>query len=125
MKQRGLTLLEVMVALVIFALTSTAIMKAAGDHLSGITQLKEVTFATWVANNRLTQISLENSWPIKNDQKGSVEMMDRTWYWQQRTLKTGDDDFLAVEVSVGLDENFQDSITTVTSYFSNPEPATL
>ncbi|MEC7699544.1 MAG: prepilin-type N-terminal cleavage/methylation domain-containing protein, partial [Pseudomonadota bacterium] len=32
--QSGLTLLEVMVALLIFALTGTAVLKAAGEHLS-------------------------------------------------------------------------------------------
>ncbi len=35
-QQSGLTLLEVMVALLIFALTGTAVLKAAGEHLSSV-----------------------------------------------------------------------------------------
>lgn len=121
MKTRGMTLLEVMVALAIFAITSTAVMKAASDHLSAIGQIEEITFATWVANNRLSQLSMETEWPPKNNKKGSQEMSDRTWYWQQRVLKTNDEDLRSVEVTVGLDETYDQGITTVTSFFAKPE----
>ena len=78
-----MTLLEVLVALFIFALTGTAIMKAASDHLTGVGQIEDITFATWVADNRLTQLHLDTKWPIKNNQKGELEMAGRKWYWQQ------------------------------------------
>ena len=39
-QQSGLTLLEVMVALLIFALTGTAVLKAAGEHLSSVGQIE-------------------------------------------------------------------------------------
>ncbi|MEC7469939.1 MAG: type II secretion system protein GspI, partial [Pseudomonadota bacterium] len=45
-----------MVALFIFAVTGTAIMKAASEHLNGVGQIEEVAVATWVANNRLNDI---------------------------------------------------------------------
>ena len=122
MNSRGMTLLEVMVALVIFAITGTAIMKAATDHLSGVEQIEEITFATWVANNQMTQAMLSKQWPPKNDEKGSTEMSGRTWYWQQRVVKTNDDHLRAIEISVGLDENYESSITTITSYKANPDP---
>ena len=122
MNNRGMTLLEVMVALVIFAITGTAIMKAATDHLSGVEQIEEITFATWVANNQMTQAMLSKQWPPKNDEKGSTEMSGRTWYWQQRVVKTNDDHLRAIEISVGLDENYESSITTITSYKANPDP---
>ncbi|MCC2617048.1 type II secretion system minor pseudopilin GspI [Aestuariibacter halophilus] len=122
MNNRGLTLLEVMVALAIFAMTGVAVMKAAGDHLNGLSQLEEITLATWVANNRVTRLRLENNWPPKNNFKGNEVMGDVTWYWQQKVLKTNDDNLRAIEVSVGLSENYTDTITTVTTYIANPEP---
>ena len=118
MKNQGLTLLEVMVALAIFAMTGTAVMKAASDHLSAVSQLEEMTIATWVANNRLTQLQIKSQWPPKDNRKGSVEMAGRTWYWQQSVLKTNDEALRAVEVAVGLDESYQQQITSVTSYLS-------
>ncbi len=117
---KGFTLLEVMVALAIFALAGVAIMKAATDHLSGVQQIEEITIATWVANNRLTQINLSQGWPPKDKLKGMQEMSDRKWYWQQKILKTPDKDLIGIEVSVGLDESYQSSVTYVTSYLAKP-----
>ncbi|MCV2885805.1 type II secretion system minor pseudopilin GspI [Aestuariibacter sp. AA17] len=120
-KHNGLTLLEVMVALAIFALTGAAVMKSATDHLSSVGQIEEITVATWVANNRLVQIQAKPVWPPKNNQKGKQEMADRTWYWQQRVKETNDKNFRAVEVIVSLDEQFQSHVTSVTSYLAKPE----
>jgi general secretion pathway protein I len=114
----GMTLLEVLVALFIFALTGTAIMKAASDHLMGVGQIEDITFATWVANNRLTQLHIDNTWPIKNNQKGEQEMARRKWYWQQRVIKTNDSDMVQVEVSVGLDQQYKGTVTSVKTFIA-------
>lgn len=118
--QRGLTLLEVMVALLIFALTGTAVLKAAGEHLSSVGQIEAVTFANWVASNRLNQLQLDTTWPPKNNLKGTMEMADRTWYWQQTVAKTNDNDLRAVTVSVGEDESYESSVTSVTTFVAKP-----
>ena len=114
----GMTLLEVLIALFIFALTGTAIMKAASDHLTGVGQIEDITFATWVANNRLTQLHIDKTWPIKNNQKGEQEMAGRKWYWQQRVSKTNDNDMVQVLVSVGLDQQYQGSVTSASTFIA-------
>ena len=115
-----MTLLEVMVALFIFAMTGTAVMKAASEHLNAVGMIEENTFATWVANNRLNSVTLNATWPPKNNLRGSSDMSDKTWYWQQAVKKTNDDDLRAVEVSVGLDSQYQTFVTTVTTYVTKP-----
>ncbi|MDP5030411.1 type II secretion system minor pseudopilin GspI [Paraglaciecola sp.] len=117
-KQHGLTLLEVMVALLIFAVTGSAILKAAGDHLSGVRLIQDMTFATWVANNRLTALQLEDTWPPKNNAKGSQEMAGTMWYWSQRVEKTTDEDLMLVEVTVATEANSKNSITSVSTYLA-------
>ena len=124
LRQSGLTLLEVMVALFIFAVTGTAIMKAASEHLNGVGQIEEVAVATWVANNRLNEILMERPWPLKNNQKGQQDMVGRTWYWTQVVKATNDSDFKAVEISVSLKESRADNITTVVAYLAKPSEAT-
>lgn len=114
----GMTLLEVMVALLIFALTATAIMKAASEHLTGVGQIEEITFATWVVNNRLTQLHIDPTWPLKNNLKGKQEMAGRVWYWQQKVNKTSDNEMVQVEVSVGLDEQYQDTVTSASTFIA-------
>lgn len=119
-KQQGMTLLEVMVALLIFALTGSAILKAAGDHLSNVGQVEAVTFANYVASNRLNQLQIDNTWPPKNNLKGEMSMAERTWYWQQNVVKTNDDDLRAVTVKVGLEQDYSDSVTSVTTFVAKP-----
>lgn len=123
-RQSGLTLLEVMVALFIFAVTGTAIMKAASEHLNGVGQIEEVAVATWVANNRLNELMMERPWPLKNNQKGQQDMAGRTWYWTQVVKATNDSDFKAVEISVSLNESRAGNITTVIAYLAKPSEAT-
>lgn len=121
--QQGMTLLEVMIALLIFAMTGTAILKVAGDHLGNVGQIESITLANYVASNRLNQLQLDTSWPPKNNMKGSVELADRTWYWQQSVTKTNDDDLRSVAVSVGLSQDYSSTITSVTTFIAKPTSA--
>lgn len=125
MNSKGMTLLEVMAAIVIFALTATSIMKAASDHLRGIAILEELTFATWVANNRLQQAQVENAWPPQNNKKGSEDMAGKTWYWQQKVTETEDKDLRQVEILVSADPSLETISTSVVTFFANPRPAAI
>lgn len=115
-KQAGLTLIEVLVALAIFALTATAIVKAAGDNLVGVGQIEHITFATWVANNRLSHLQIDTTWPVKNNQSGEEEMAGQIWYWKQLVEKTNDENMVMVELLVGTDKTFESSVTSVTAF---------
>lgn len=117
-QQGGFTLLEVMVAMFIFAVAGAAIIKTTSEHINSVGKLEEITFATWVANNQLTRASLlsEKTWPPKNKDRGSVEMLDRTWYWQQEVQATVDEDLKAIIITVGNDPEYTGSITSVTTY---------
>lgn len=118
MKYRGFTLIEVMLALIIFALTGTALMKAAADHINGVRLIEEVTFATWVANNRVTQLSLSTQWPPKNNEKGEIELADKVWFWQQSVLETNDNELRSVEITVSNDASGDNPITSVTTFIA-------
>lgn len=120
-KLKGMTLIEVMVALFIFAFSAVSVMKAVTEHLRGVTVLQEMTFASWVANNQLTQLSVAEKWPPQNNVKGTEEMGDVTWHWQQKVVKTEEKDMLLVEVTVSTDEAAENTVTSVTTFISKPE----
>ncbi|RPJ66834.1 type II secretion system protein GspI [Alteromonas sediminis] len=119
-QHHGLTLLEVLVAIAIFAIVGTAILKAVGDNLYSVEQVESITIASWVANNQLARIELEKKWPIRNNARGSVNMAGRDWYWRQQVLDTNDSELKQVTVYVGRDAGYENSITSVTAYFAKP-----
>ena len=62
-KQAGMTLIEVMVALAVFALSGLAMMQATLQQTRQLGRMEEKTLAGWLADNQLVQLRLENRWP--------------------------------------------------------------
>ena len=56
----------------------------------------------------------------KNNKKGSVELAGRTWYWQQKVLKTTDNNMRSLEMEVRLNEGDTYPISVFTTYVSKP-----
>ncbi len=113
---RGMTLLEVMVALAIFAVAGLAVMKSAGEQVQGLGLLEEKTLAGWVANNQLVQLRLENRWPGLAWIEGQESMAGRTWYWRWQGVETGDDRFRALDVEVRSDAKDASPRATLRTY---------
>lgn len=116
----GFTLLEVLVAVAIFAIAGSAIVKAASEHINSVNLLKNITFATWVANNQLTVTILENKrrWPARNNLTGETEFANGTYYWRQVVSKTSDDELNQVSVTIYLDQERTNPVTTVSTFIA-------
>jgi general secretion pathway protein I len=123
-KARGFTLIEVMVAVAIFAMAGGAVMKAVYENLRAITVLERVTFATWVANNELTRSTLESTikWPLDKEKKGEEEMLGQVWHWEREVVKTADETLFQVTITIALDEELTQPITSVTTFMAKPTP---
>lgn len=104
-KQRGVTLLEVMLALVILAVSGLSVMKAASEALNNQTYLEQKTLALWVASNHLTELRLEKQWPGESWKKNSEEFSGVTWYLRSKLVATANDDFKALDVEVSNTED--------------------
>jgi general secretion pathway protein I len=64
---RGLTLIEVLVALAIVAVTLAAGLKAAGALTNSTQRLADITAAQWCADNQLTAMKLMRQFPSVGD----------------------------------------------------------
>jgi general secretion pathway protein I len=117
-KVAGFTLVEVMLALAVFAIAGTALMKVTSANLSSQGQLEQNTIASWVAANRLVEVNLENNWPPQNNKKGKMEMAEREWFWQQKVIKTEDNDMRAVVIEVRPTEKSDFIAATLMTYVS-------
>lgn len=113
-KQQGMTLLEVLVALAIFATAAMSVFRAIGMHVQTLSYLEEKTLASMVADNQLALMKLKS--PPKSAQKGEYEMAGHTWYWTLTPVKTAVSYIQAVDVSISLDRNREDEILSVRTY---------
>jgi general secretion pathway protein I len=83
-KQNGLTLLEVLVALVILAVALTAIIKATVENIRATAYLKEKTVATWVGLNALNKarLALIQLPDAPEHREATESMLNQNWEWQ-------------------------------------------
>lgn len=72
-RQAGMTLIEVMVALVIFALAGLAVMQSTLQQTRQLGRMEEKILASWLADNQLVQLRLEKRWPALSWSETTVE----------------------------------------------------
>lgn len=99
-QQSGMTLLEVMLALVIMATSGVAVMNAASGALNSQAHLQNKTLALWVASNALTELKLTKTWPSSSWQYSTAEFAGVTWYVRYQSVETGDSSFKALDLEV-------------------------
>ena len=121
-KQSGFTLLEVMLAMAVFAIAGVALLGVADNNYRHISHLEEQMFANWVASNQLVAVSLDKTWPPKNNRKGKVEMAGRTWYWQQKVIKTNNKELRSIIMEVRLNEDDELVTASLMAFLAQDKP---
>ncbi|HDR2792346.1 TPA: type II secretion system minor pseudopilin GspI [Enterobacter asburiae] len=86
--QKGMTLLEVMVALVIFSTAALALMNSVSLNVRFTHGLAETLQASWVAENQLAEEQLSKSDFPDAEEQGTELMGGRSWNWQKQRVKT-------------------------------------
>ena len=87
-RSTGFTLGEVLVALIIVALGSAALLTALANSVRAVERIRERTLAGFVAMNRLTETRLEPEFPAAGVREGTAEMGGRRWIWRQEVTRT-------------------------------------
>ena len=106
-RQRGFTLLEVLVALVIVGVALGASLRAVGSLTQNSDHLRSAMMATWSAENRLAQIRLSTSWPDIGESNFPCPQDNLALMCYQNVSATPNPSFRRVEVSVS-DERYPD-----------------
>jgi len=114
--QKGFTLIEVMVALAIIAISLGALLSTSGTQANSASYLKHKTLAHWVAVNELSQIRIAKTFPDLGDKKGATKMANNEWYWIRTTKETEDKNARQITITVYGDEGRTKNLTSLTGY---------
>ena len=121
--QRGFTLVEVLAALVVLALTLGGIMNATVFYGRSAVYTRDKTIATWVAHNQLVETQLSRQWPETGRSNGRVEMGRQTWVWERVVDATPDERLRRIDMRVrqaGSDED--DWLIKLSAFLAQPVP---
>ncbi|WP_428754165.1 type II secretion system minor pseudopilin GspI [Vibrio cionasavignyae] len=110
---RGMTLLEVLVALAIFATAAISVIRSVSQHINTLSYLEEKTFAAMVVDNQMAKVMLNSS--ALKAANGKETLAGREWFWRVTPVKTSDNLLKAFDVSVATDKKAS-PIVTVRSY---------
>jgi general secretion pathway protein I len=121
-KQAGFTLIEVMLAMAVFSIAGLALLGVADNNYRHISHLEEQMFANWVASNQLVEVSLDKTWPPKNNKKGNVEMAGRTWYWKQKVIKTTNKELRSLVMEIRLNEDDELVSASLITFLAQDKP---
>lgn len=98
---QGFTLLEIMVALAIFATLSAAVLSASRYVVQQTGGIEQRLFAAWLADNQLSELRLQSGLVLGQQQR-LLHMDRRDWLLRQRISAASDPRLLEVEIDVSL-----------------------
>lgn len=97
---RGFTLVEVLVALVIVAITLGAGVKAAGALLKNAQRLSDVSEAQWCADNELTGMRLASVYPSIGESTFNCQQLGRSYVGTLLVSATPNPNFRRIDTRV-------------------------
>jgi general secretion pathway protein I len=100
----GFTLVEVMVALVIFSLAALALLRLQGAALATTARLDDKALAGIVAQNRAIEVQVAPQAPAFGASAGTETNGGRQWRWTQDVQRTPDPRLQRIEIKVAGDD---------------------
>lgn len=115
----GFTLIEVMVALAIAGLSLAAVAASVSQMIDAGAAMQERTYASWIGQNRITEMRLANVVPEVSETTGEVEFAGLEWGWRATVSETGVENLYRVDIAVTY-AGSDDVVRTVTGFIGEP-----
>ena len=119
-KQSGMTMIEVMVALVVFALAGLAVMQATLQQPRQLGRMEEKTLASWLADNQLVQLRLENRWPALSWSETTLQAAGVHWHIRWQGVETDLPQLRALDVEVRHAKSDKTPVSSLRTYVTSP-----
>ena len=120
---RGFTLLEAVVALLIVSLGMMAVFTQLNQYASTAVYIQDKTLASWIATNRLTELSIDSTWPeIGDEEEDEIEFAGRNWRYVVEISSTDVENLRRADVAVSLADDPDRVIHEVSALIEPPPP---
>ncbi|MDO8988181.1 MAG: type II secretion system minor pseudopilin GspI [Sideroxyarcus sp.] len=114
--QGGFTLLEVLVALFILAVTMAAVSRTASSSIHHVDALRTRIVADWVAQNRMAEHQARGDFPVPGIHTGEEVQAGQTYPWQEEVVATPNPTMRRIIVNVYAPNDKQHTLRELTGY---------
>ena len=118
----GFTLIEVMIALAVVVIGMMGVHKMLSDYAFGAAYMQQKTLASWIATNKLTELSIAPTWPTVGDYEEDVEFAAQDWRCEIVVSETEVANLHRVDVSVSLLRDPERVVHKVSALIEPPAP---
>ncbi|MGM0450395.1 MAG: type II secretion system minor pseudopilin GspI [Pseudomonadota bacterium] len=99
---RGFTLMEVMIALMVFGLLAAMLQQVASGYMNNYRRIESQTMASWIAQNRLAEMRLQDQMPGTGSSDEEIEFGGHEWEMETDVSATEDPSIRRVEMTLYL-----------------------
>lgn len=121
---RGFTLIEVLVALLVFSLIASIAAKRSSQYILSYERTRDKTFASWIADNRISELRLQEKLPDVSETRDDIEFGPSDWQITTTVVATQDPTIRRVEVAVGKYRGTEDDpppTQSLTAFIGNQQ----
>ena len=122
-KSDGFTLIEVMIALAIFAVAMSTLMSSMNTNARNLSNLQNRTLAQWLASNHMVGILSTRNFPSEKEKIEKVKFggvdKPREWIVRIQLVDTLDKNFKQLVVSAGEEINREKQFYVTVDTFVN------
>ncbi|MDP3635855.1 MAG: type II secretion system minor pseudopilin GspI [Azonexus sp.] len=112
MRNRGFTLLEVLIALSILAIALTSAFRAMGASARTAGDLRDRTLADWVADNRLAELRASKSFPPPGNAEGVSIQAGKRFRWREQISESANPQMRSVNIRVYSADEGPDTVVS-------------
>lgn len=119
---RGFTLIEILIALAVFAIVSASLLTSASRSITATTRLRDKTVAEWIAVNEINRlrnnVRNDDSYPSAGRSQAEVRMADMDWLVETEVSDTDNRDVRRVTVDVArrVDRSEEQPVLSFTGF---------
>lgn len=121
-RNRGFTLIEVMVALVVVGIALPAMIIRMQSIMDNTGYMNQKTYAHWLAENKMQEMQiiqlLEGKATKTKKRQDTEEFAGVEWHWKIEILETEVEKMFRMEVSIGLEED--SNLATISGFLYEP-----